>query len=143
MQLGRRWILAVVAGVVMLLSAGAALAAASKNAITNGMFSHGLKGWSTGRTAGGQVEVGNANNAAQGWSWMAKCAKFQGNKPFLAENVPQGASGYAQQTVKVPHDGVLKFRTWGNLDPVVATVGVITVSNHERHALLKIGRAHV
>jgi len=131
----RRWTVAAVALVVVSVPTGtavAASAASSKNAITNGNFSAGLRGWSPEVVATGEFsgypKIAVATPNSPGWSWMHQCDRSQGTKPFLSIDVPGGAAGYVQQQLSVPSKpGRLTFRTWGNLDPVQVTISIVTV----------------
>jgi hypothetical protein len=94
-----------------------------------------LAHWSKGVVSRGQdgagyprIGVGALNSTASGesWSWMQKCARSQGGKPFAFIDAPGGADGYIQQQLKVPRSpGKLKFRTWGNLQPAVVTISIV------------------
>jgi hypothetical protein len=57
---------------------------------------------------------------------MLKCDKAQKAHPYVELNVPDGASGYVEQNIIVPvNPGRLTFRTWGNLEAVMASVSIV------------------
>lgn len=127
----RRFALAVLAAAFPVAAAGAA----TTNVVANGSFTAGLAHWSKRVVSRGQdgvgyprIAVGALTSTASGenWSWMQKCARSQGRKPFAFIDAPGGADGYIQQQLKVPRSpGRLRFRTWGNLEPTEVTISVV------------------
>jgi hypothetical protein len=127
----RRFAFAALAAVFPVAAAGAA----TTNVVANGSFTAGLAHWSKKAVSRGQdgagyprIAVGALNSTASGenWSWMQKCARSQGSRPFAFIDVPGGANGYIQQQLKVPRStGRLKFRTWGNLEPTEVTISIV------------------
>ncbi len=127
----RRFAFAVLAAAFPVAAAGAT----TPNVVSNGSFTAGLAHWSKKVVSRGQngagyprIAVGALNSTANGetWSWMQKCARSQGSRPFAFIDAPGGADGYIQQQLKVPRSpGKLKFRTWGNLQPTQVTVSIV------------------
>jgi hypothetical protein len=109
------------------LSVAAVAAAGGPNVIYNSSFSHGLRGWRTAVLARGsdpgypRISVLRAPVEP-----MLQCDKGQKGHPYLELNVPDGASGYVEQDIIVPvNPGRLTFRTWGDLEPVKASVSIV------------------
>ena len=140
----RRWTVTaavLVAAGVPIANAVTASAAPSKNAIMNGNFAAGLSGWSSVVVAAGGFagypKFAVVTSNSPGWSWMSRCGRSQGTKPFLSIDVPGGAAGYVQQRLTVPKKpGRLTFRTWGNLDRVQVTISIVTVRDKLVHKVL-------
>lgn len=128
----RAWAVAVVAAAT---AAGAipiaAASAAPPDAISNGTFTAGLKGWSLKKVSSGQFagypKIAIGASTQPSWSWMARCATFQGTRPFLSIDVPGGAVGYVEHQLTVPRSpSKLSFKTWGNLQPTTVTISIVT-----------------
>jgi hypothetical protein len=111
------------AGGVLAVAAGLAAAA---NVIYNPSFGHGLRGWHT---------MVLARGIAPGYPRISvlrtppepilKCERSHRHRPYLQMEVPGGAAGYFEQSIIVPvRPGRLTFRTWGDLEPVKATVSI-------------------
>ena len=117
---------AAVASAALLATVGTAAAA---NLIKNPKFASGLRHWRTGVVSSGSFP-GYPHIA------VATATHCTPAKPHLEIDVPGGADGWAEQQLKVPRSpGRLKFLTWGNLDPVHATVSIVT-TNGVMHTLL-------
>jgi hypothetical protein len=57
---------------------------------------------------------------------VLKCERAQRHHPYLQFDVPGGADGYVEQSIIVPvNPARLRFRTWGDLEPVTATVSIV------------------
>jgi hypothetical protein len=102
-------------------------AAGGPNAIYNPDFAHGLRGWRTVVVARGtdpgypHISVPRAPVEP-----LLKCVRAQRGHPYLELNVPAGSNGYVEQDIIVPvNPGRLTFRTWGDLEPVKATISIV------------------
>lgn len=116
---------------------------AASDVIANATFTDGLAHWSTTAVSAGQfategyprIGVGALHSKTGAWSWMAKCDRSQGTRPFLYLDVPGGATGYVQQQIDVPRKpSKLTFLTWGNLQPTEVTVSIVA-ANRVVHVL--------
>ena len=101
--------------------------AAGANAIYNGGFGHGLRGWRTVVVTRGiypgypHVLVLHTPPRP-----ILKCRRARRGRPYLQMDVPGGANAYVEQSIIVPvRPGRLTFRTWGDLGPVRATISVV------------------
>jgi hypothetical protein len=123
MQRRRMGVAIGVAALLAAVSAGPAQAGKKPgNVIRNGTFSHGLRGWRKTVIKHGEFSSYPQITA----STNVHCFAKQIGNPFLQIDVPGGANGYVQQSFKVPrHPGRLTFTTWGNLEPVSATVSIV------------------
>jgi Carboxypeptidase regulatory-like domain len=103
------------------LGAGATAKAGNTNYIKNPDFSEGLTDYTTGVVAPGFFPDYPQFDVESG----APC--FPGaSGSFLGIDVPGGADGYVEQEVTLPDTPTtFSFTTWGNLDPVTATISVV------------------
>lgn len=89
----------------------------SSNLVANGDFSNGLAGWSV-------VNAGNPNYPKVGTT----DARTPGN-PYLYFDTPYGGNPYVDQSLTLPTGHLtLSFATWGNHDPVTATIMIVDSS---------------
>lgn len=129
----QRWAIVIAALLMGAAMVSAQAAVAQANAIQNGEFSQGLNGWTSTIVAPG-IYSGYPHLRV---ITQAKCEPAQAGNPFLEIDVPGGANGYVQQQISVPQaPGPLTFRTWGNLEAVQVSIGVVTLSDHVVHSLL-------
>jgi hypothetical protein len=119
--------IAICALTVSFVSVVGEASAAGTNVIYNSSFSHGLRGWRAVVLARGSdpgyPRISVLRTPAEP---ILKCDKGQKGHPYLELNVPDGASGYVEQDIIVPvSPGRLTFRTWGDLEPVKASVSIV------------------
>jgi len=98
------------------------------NVIFNPDFSQGLRGWRVTVQARGSAPGYPRISALRIPSEpMPKCTGAKAGHPYLQMNVPGGAAGYVEQNLIVPvRPGPLRFRTWGQLEPVKVTVSIVS-----------------
>jgi len=103
-------------------------AAVGPNVIYNPGFRHGLHGWRAVVVARGTYPgYPHISVLRTPLEPMLKCERAQRGNPYLAIGVPGGADGYVEQNIIVPvKPGRLKFRTWGDLEPVKATISIVS-----------------
>jgi hypothetical protein len=104
-----------------------AASVARANVIYDGSFGHGLSGWRTKVLARG-IDPGYPHLAVLRTppKSILRCNSAQRHHPYLQMDVPAGASAYIEQSIIVPvGPGRLKFRTWGDLEPVKVTVSIV------------------
>jgi hypothetical protein len=98
-----------------------------RNFLQNGDFNDGQGFYSTAVVSSGSFSGFPHFNV----NTSAPCFPGQLGNPFFSIDAPGGADGYFQQMVTLPSTpSQLSFTTWGNLDPVTATVTVIDSSNN-------------
>ena len=98
-----------------------------RNFINNGDFTDGQGFYSTRVVSGGSFSGYPHFNV----STSGPCLSTVGN-PFFSIDAPGGADGYVQQTITLPSTpSQFSFTTWGNLDPVTATVSVIDSNGNQ------------
>jgi hypothetical protein len=112
---------------VSLVPVVAEASAGGPNVIYNSSFHHGLSGWRTvvlaRGTDPGYPRVSVPRTPAEP---SLKCDKAQKGHPYLEFDVPAGAAAYVEQDIIVPvNPGRLTFRTWGDLEPVKASVSIV------------------
>jgi len=126
--MSRRQLRIIAIGALVLGVATAAEAfAAGPNAIYNGAFGHGLHGWRVVTVAPGTLPGYPRISVVQTpREPILKCERKQRNHPFLQMNVPDGANGYVEQDIILPAaPGQLRFRAWGDLEPVKVAVSLV------------------
>jgi hypothetical protein len=112
---------------VSLVPMVAEASAGGPNVIYNPSFHHGLSGWRTAvlarGTDPGYPRVSVPRTLAEP---ILKCDKAQKGRPYLELDVPAGAAAYVEQDIIVPvNPGRLTFRTWGDLEPVKASISIV------------------
>jgi hypothetical protein len=119
------------AGIALGAVAGSAMFAAAAvglmSAIYNPSFARGLHGWRTAVAKRG-IQPGSPHISVLRTAPepILKCLRSQRHHPYLHMDVPGGADGYIEQSIIVPvRPGRLSFRTWGDLEPVRATVSIV------------------
>lgn len=134
-RLHAAWLRAIAIGALVLgfLPVTDALAA-GENLIYNPAFGQGLRGWSTAVVAHGSNPTFPHIVALKRPSEpMLKCERAQRGRSFLQMNVSGGATAYVEQSIVIPvSPGRLTFRTWGDLEPVKATVSIVDGSRVRR-----------
>jgi hypothetical protein len=101
--------------------------AGGSNVIYNPSFHNGLSGWRTAvlarGTDPGYPRVSVARTPTEP---LLKCDKAQKGHPYLELDVPAGAGAFVEQDIIVPvNPGRLTLRTWGDLEPVKASVSIV------------------
>jgi len=126
--MSRRRLRVIAIGALVIGVAWAAEAfAAGANAIYNGAFGTGLHGWRVVVVAPGTLPgYPHISVVRTPREPILKCEREQRNHPFLQMNVADGANGYVEQDIILPAEpGQLRFRAWGELEPVKVAVSLI------------------
>jgi hypothetical protein len=112
-------------------SAAAAMAAPAlvfaANVIFNPSFGHGLHGWRSAVVARGSLSgYPHVSAPRTPVEPLLKCERSQRHHSYLQMDVPGGSAAYVEQSVIVPLNPThLKFRAWGDLEPVKVTVSIV------------------
>lgn len=123
-----RFTVAIAALAATFLVAVAAGWAQGANVLYNPSFAHGLRGWRTGVVArGSQPGYPHILVRAAPSEPLLKCDRAQRGHRFIELNVPAGAAAFVEQSIIVPvHPSRLRFRAWGQLEPVKVTVSLLS-----------------
>jgi hypothetical protein len=97
------------------------------NVIYDPNFGHGLHGWRTvviaHGTTPGYPHVSVLRTPPEA---LLKCERRQRHHSYLQMDVPTAANAYVEQSIIVPASpGRLRFRTWGDLEPVKASISIV------------------